>query len=94
MRFRVFEQKAFVDAIVVKGRDPIEFLFMKKHGRLHVHFGDNPPFIFFRKTATVLDDKKQWESVTTYDVENVAPVLKGLDWDGVLKEFELWLSGL
>ena len=92
MRFRVFEQKAFVDAIVALGHDSNEFLFMKKHGRLRVHFGDNPPFIFFRKMATILDEKKQWASITTYDVESKEPMLKDLDWDGVVGEFKLWLT--
>lgn len=94
MRFRQFEHKDFKAAIEASGHAYEEFMFMKKSGRLRMHFRDEAPFVFFRKTSTVLDDNNQWTQVTVYDVESTSPKIKEVDWDTVLVELKSWLKSL
>lgn len=94
MKFREFEHNDFKAAIEAAGRKYDEVMFVKKSGRLRVQINDSNPFIFFRKTITVLDDQKHWSKVTTYDIESVSPKKKEVQWSEVVTELKKWLSSI
>ena len=93
MRFKATEYKD-IQAIITKAKlDPLAFTNVKKRGRVHIQYQSGPIFIFFRRTAMVLNEQKQWTRESHYEVGAAKALLgKDLDWPAVLKLFRKWIK--
>lgn len=95
MKFLPAEYTAVKAAIETSGLPYTSFSFVKRRGRLHIQYQDQPgTFVFFRKSGTHLDESKQWKKTTTYHVGIGAGQQEFETWSEVLREFSTWLASL
>lgn len=95
MKFLPSEYQSIKAAIETVGLPYTSFSFVKRKGRLHVHFeAHNQPFIFFRKVETRLDESRQWTKHTVYLIGPKAKQQELSSWLEVMSAFEHWLQSL